>query len=34
MSAAPPEKKLRIDRLLIALVVLGGIGVGVYFLVG
>jgi hypothetical protein len=31
--AAPPPRKLRVDRIILALVLLGGIGFGVYYLV-
>jgi hypothetical protein len=32
MPAAPPQKKLRIDRIILALLLLGGIGAGIYLL--
>jgi hypothetical protein len=32
MPAAPPKKKLRIDRVLLAILLLAGAGAGIYLL--
>jgi hypothetical protein len=32
MPPGPPEKKLRLDRVILAIVVLAGIGAGIYLL--
>ena len=34
MTVKPPEKKLRMDRLLLIVVLVAGAGVGIYFLAG
>jgi hypothetical protein len=32
MAAAPPQKKLRLDRIILVFLLLGGVGAGIYLL--